>query len=98
MTRADIEFAHDGQGFPSLLSTVHVGLGKKRCRKLVTMKNFALPYWDWTGSKTQCDPAICFEQLLGVTNQVDGTVKGKYFDNWYVICSNEQFLLPDEDV
>ena len=98
MTRADIEFAHDGQGFPSLLSTVHVGLGKKRCRKLVTMKNFALPYWDWTGSKTQCDPAICSEELLGVTNQVDRTVKGKYFDNWYVICSNEQFLLPDEDV
>ena len=71
---------------------------KKPCRKLVTMKSFAVPYWDWTRSKTQCDPAICFEQLLGVTNQVDGTVKAKYFDNWYVICSNEQFLLPDEDV
>ena len=71
---------------------------KKSCRKLVTMKNFALPYWDWTGSKTQCDPAICSEELLGLKNQVDGTVKGKYFDNWYIICRNEQFLLPDEDV
>ena len=66
--------------------------------RLLTCPHFAVPYWDWTRSKTQCDPAICFEQLLGVTNQVDGTVKAKYFDNWYVICSNEQFLLPDEDV
>ena len=95
MTRADIEFAHDGQGFPTWHRLYMLAWGKKRCRKLVTMKNFALPYWDWTGSKTQCDPAICSEELLGVTNQVDRTVKGKYFDNWYVICSNEQFLLPD---
>ena len=48
---------------------------KKPYTKLVMMKNFALPYWDWTRSKTQCDPAICSEELLGVTNQVDGTVK-----------------------
>ena len=57
------------------------------------MKNFALPYWDWTGSKTQCDPAICSEELLGilgVTIQAGGTLKGKYFDNWYVICTSEQ--------
>ena len=87
-----------GRGFLPCYRLYMLAWGKKPCRKLVTMKNFTLPYWDWTGSKTQCDPAICFEQLLGVTNQVDGTVKGKYFDNWYVICSNEQFLLPDEDV
>ena len=98
MTKADIEFAHDGRGFPTWHRLYMLAWGKKPCRKLVTMKNLALPYWDWTGSKTQCDPAICSEELLGVTNQADGTVKGKYFNNWYVICSNEQFLLPDEDV
>ena len=95
MTKADIEFAHDGQGFPTWHRLYMLAWGKKPCRKIVTMKNFALPYWDWTGSKTQCDPAICSEELLGVTNQVDRTVKYKYFDNWYDICSNEQFLLPD---
>ena len=52
------------------------------------MKNFAIPYLDWTVSKTQCDPAICSEELLVVTNQVDGTVKDKYFDNMLrIICS-----------
>ena len=52
------------------------------------MKNFAISYWDWTGSKTQCDPAICSKELRGVRNQVDGTVKGKYFDNMLrIICS-----------
>ena len=81
MTRADIEFANDGQGFlRGIDCTCWLGR-KKPCRKLVTMKNFAIPYWDWTWSKTQCDPAICSEELLGVPNQVDGTVKGKYFDN-----------------
>ena len=29
--------------------------------------------------ETQCEPAICSEELLGVTNQAGGTVKGKYF-------------------
>ena len=50
-------------------------------------QNFAIPFWE---SKTQCEPAICSEELLGVTKQVGGTVKGKYFDNWCVICTSEQ--------
>ena len=75
MTRAHIEFAHDGRGFPTWHRLYMLAWGKKPYTKLVTMKNFALPYWDWTRSKTQCDPAICSEELLGVTNQVDGTVK-----------------------
>ena len=50
-------------------------------------ENFAIPFWE---SKTQCEPAICSEELLGVTKQVGGTVKGKYFDNWCVICTSEQ--------
>ena len=77
MTRADIEFAHDRLGFPTWHRLYMLAWEKNPCRKLVTMKNFALPCWDWTGSKTQCDPAICSEELLGVTNQVDGTVKGQ---------------------
>ncbi|CAH3182559.1 unnamed protein product [Porites lobata] len=50
-------------------------------------ENFAIPFWK---SKTQCEPAICSEELLGVTKQVGGTVQGKYFDNWCVICTSEQ--------
>ena len=46
--------------------------------------NFAIPFWDWTGRKTQCEPAICSEELLGVTNQAGGTVKVKYFDKCMV--------------
>ena len=33
-------------------------------------ENFAIPYWE---SKTQCEPAICSEELFSVTNQADGT-------------------------
>ena len=50
-------------------------------------ENFAIPFWE---SKTQCEPAICSEELLGVTKQVGRTVRGKYFDNWCVICTSEQ--------
>jgi len=56
--------------------------------------NFAIPFWDWTGRKTQCQAAICSEELLGVTNQAGGTVKGKYFNKWYVICTSEQTYSP----
>ena len=44
--------------------------------------------------ETRCEPAICSEELLGVTNQAGGTVKGKYFDKWYVICTSEQTHFP----
>ena len=33
-------------------------------------ENFAIPYWE---SKTLCEPAICSEELLSVTNHADGT-------------------------
>ena len=46
MTRADIAFAHDGQGFPTWHRLYMLAWGKNPCRKSVTMKNFALPYWD----------------------------------------------------
>ena len=97
ITWKDIDFAHEGQGFPTW-HRLYMLAWERTLQEIGNDENFAVPYWDWTGSKTQCDPAICSEELLGVTNQADGTVKGKYFNNWYVICSNEQFLLPDEDV
>ena len=58
----------------------------------VTMKTYCYPLLG--KYETQCEPAICFEELLGVTNQAGGTVKGKYFDNWYVICTSEQTHFP----
>ena len=89
ITWKDIDFAHDGQGFPTW-HRLYMLAWERTLQEIGNDENFAVPYWDWTGSKTQCDPAICSEELLGVTNQADGTVKGKYFDNWYVICTSEQ--------
>ncbi|CAB3998065.1 tyrosinase-like, partial [Paramuricea clavata] len=51
--------------------------------------DFALPYWDWTENPTQCNSIICSEDLLGVTDQSSGIVKGKYLDKWWVICTRE---------
>ena len=53
-------------------------------------KEFALPFWDWTENPTRCDPAICSEGLLGVTDQTTGIVRGKYLNDWYVLCTREQ--------
>ena len=68
-------------------ATWHMLAWERTLQEISNDENFAVPYWDWSGSKTQCDPAICSEELLSVTNQAGGTVKGKYFDNWYVICT-----------
>ena len=54
-------------------------------------ENFPMPFSE---SMKQYEPAICSEELLGVTNQAGGTVKGKYFDKWYVICTSEQTHFP----
>ena len=53
-------------------------------------EEFALPFWDWTENPTRCDPAICSEELLGVTDQTTGIVRGKYLNDWYVLCTREQ--------
>jgi len=53
-----------------------------------------LPFLFGNVIKTQCEPAICSEELPGVTSQAGRTVKDKYFDNWYVICTSEQTHLP----
>ena len=55
-------------------------------QEISNCQNFAIPFWE---SKTQCEPATCSEELLGVTKQGGGTVKDKYFDNWCVICTSE---------
>ena len=52
-----------------MVSTVHVDLGENLAG-IGSDENFAIPYWE---SKTQCEPAICSEELLSVTNQADGT-------------------------
>ena len=89
ITRADIDFAHDGQGFPTW-HRLYMLAWERTLQEIGNDEDFALPYWDWTGNAERCDPAICSEELLGVTNQADGIVKGKYLDNWYVICTREQ--------
>ena len=89
ITRADIDFAHDGQGFPTW-HRLYMLAWERTLQEIGNDEDFALPYWDWTGNAERCDPAICSEELLGVTNQSDGIVNGKYFTNWTVICTREQ--------
>ena len=75
-----------GRGFTRSIDCT-CWLGTESCRKLVTMKT--LLYVIGTGPEINTMWSR-YEELLGVTNQDDGTVKGKYFDNWYVICTREQ--------
>lgn len=88
ITDAAIDFAHDGQGFASW-HRLYMMAWEKTIRELTGDEDFALPYWDWTANP-ECDPKICSEELLGVTKQDDGVVKGKYFKDWYVICTSDQ--------
>ena len=89
ITESDIDFAHDGQGFPSW-HRLYLLAWERTLQEVGNDEEFALPFWDWTGNPTQCDPTICSEELLGVTNQTTGIVRGKYLDNWYVLCTGEQ--------
>ena len=89
ITESDIDFAHDGQGFPSW-HRLYLLAWERTLQEVGNDEEFALPFWDWTGNPTQCDPTICSEELLGVTNQTTGIVRGKYLDNWYVLCTSEQ--------
>ena len=89
VTESDIDFAHDGQGFPSW-HRLYLLAWERTLQEVGNDEEFALPFWDWTGNPTQCDPTICSEELLGVTNQTTGIVRGKYLDNWYVLCTSEQ--------
>jgi len=59
---------------------------ERAIQELAEDEDFAVPYRDWTESKGECD--ICTRDLLGVTED-DGNVTGKYFNDWYVICTAE---------
>ena len=50
-------------------------------------ENFAIPYWE---SKTQCEPAICSEELLSVTSQADGTRRANTLTTGTSNCSSEE--------
>ncbi|XP_020628304.1 tyrosinase-like [Orbicella faveolata] len=88
-TDSAIDFAHDGQGFPSW-HRLYMLVWERTLQEIASDDNFSLPFWDWTTNKDECDPTICSQNLLGVTQQEDGVVKGKYFKDWYVICTAEQ--------
>ena len=88
-TESDIDFAHDGQGFLSW-HRLYLLAWERTLQEVGNDKEFALPFWDWTENPTQCDPAICSEGLLGVTDQTTGIVRGKYLNDWYVLCTREQ--------
>ncbi|CAH3172673.1 unnamed protein product [Porites lobata] len=52
MTRADIEFAYDGQGFPTW-HRLYMLAWERTLQDISNNENFANPFWDWTRSKTQ---------------------------------------------
>ena len=85
-TVKEIDFAHEGQGFPSW-HRLYMLEWERTIQELAKDDTFTLPYWDWTENKHKCE--ICTEDLLGVTTE-DGTVRGKYFDDWYIICTAKQ--------
>ena len=89
ITESDIDFAHDGQGFPSW-HRLYLLAWERTLQEIGGDEEFALPFWDWTENPTRCDPAICSEGLLGVTDQTTGIVRGKYLNDWYVLCTGKQ--------
>ena len=86
---SDIDFAHDGQGFLSW-HRLYLLAWERTLQEINKDEEFALPFWDWTENTTGCDPAICSEKLLGVTDQTTGIVRGKYLNDWYVLCTRER--------
>ena len=63
--------------------------GKQPCRKFPVMTILLF----LSGSAPEikmCDRTICSDDLLGMTQQDDGVVKGKYFNDWYIICTAKQ--------
>ena len=85
-TVAEIDFGHAGQGFLTW-HRLYLLEWERSIQEVANDTTFTLPYWDWTVNQDKCE--ICTEDLLGVTAE-DGTVKGKYFDDWYVICTWRQ--------
>lgn len=82
-TDAGIDFAHEGQGFPTW-HRLYMLAWERALQEVGNDEDFAVPYWDWTENKDECE--ICTGDLLGVT-QEDGGVTGKYFNDWYAICT-----------
>ena len=75
---SDMDFAHDGQGFPSW-HRLYLLAWERTLQEIGNDEEFALPFWDWTGNPNQCDPAIFFKEFLGVTDQTTSIVRGNYW-------------------
>ena len=84
--KIEIDFAHDGQGFPSW-HRLYMLEWERSIQEQANDTNFTVPYWDWTEKQDKCE--ICTEDLLGVTAE-NGTVIGKYFGDWHIICTKNQ--------
>ena len=83
--KIDIDFAHDGQGFPTW-HRYYLLAWERALQEVSGDDKFTIPFWDWTETEVE---EICTPDLLG-TNNTDGKVNGKYFDKWYVICTESQ--------
>lgn len=85
---AGSDFAHEGQGFLTW-HRLFILTVERAIQEVTLDYNFAMPYWDWTSNKETCE--ICTEDLLGVAGE-NGTVKGKYLNDWHTICNEKETL------
>ncbi|XP_068716316.1 tyrosinase-like isoform X1 [Montipora foliosa] len=92
-THAVIDFGHGGQGFLSW-HRLYMLEWERTVQEVAGDDNFSLPFWDWTSHKDERDPTIFSEDLLGVSQQEDGVVQGKYFKDWYAICTELTLCNP----
>ena len=80
--KEDIDFAHDGQGFPTW-HRLYLLAWERALQEVNDDGDFAIPYWDWTDNDLK---ELCTKEVLG-ENTESGTVEGKYLDGWYSICT-----------
>lgn len=91
--------AHFGAGFPFYHRYLLLWMEReyqKVAERHFGIKNFTLPYWDWTNSRV-CDP--CVDELIGSsTTKLDNLTQGYFVSEkspfgssrWKVLCQNEK--------
>ena len=87
-----MEFAHDGQGFPTW-HRLYLLFLERTLQEMSGDKDYTLPFWDWTESGVKCE--ICSDELLGNVS-ANGDVVGKYFEDWETICYTQETTITND--
>ena len=89
---AFMEFAHDGQGFPTW-HRLYLLFLERTLQEMSGDDDYTLPFWDWTESGVKCE--ICSDELLGNVS-ANGDVVGKYFEDWETICYTPETTITND--